>query len=213
VIIDERGVTRHGLFRTHTLGWPEIRDYRLRIDLAGEPMPLRGMIDTGWTDFVPAVDVAAVASGRRRIRLAVELIGGSGRSVAFGALRFRGANEAIPQILERLAPRLEAEARAELAARRRVTFGPLELSSEGVRWRARKQLTRERVETIELFDSYPVRLRVMERHKVLSFGSVVTANVPRLHVALALAEELGYRVRGRKLMAALAGPVASNIPA
>lgn len=64
-------------------------------------------------------------------------------------------------------------------------------------------LPHDAVECVELFNSSPVRLRVMARGKVWPYGQANTADLPNLVAALELAEALGYRVRGRELFKSL----------
>jgi hypothetical protein len=192
VIVDPHGVTRRGLVRTHTLAWADVREYRLTIELHGQaPDLLYLLLDDLLTTALLARDIVAGYRGRSRIRLSIDLIGQADH-VEFGALRFRGANEVIGDILPRIQPRLAAAARAELAAHGMVRFGPLALAPDAITWGASAPLPREDVESVELIDTSPARLRVMAKRKVLPYGQAATAEIPNLGVAFQLSRELGY---------------------
>jgi hypothetical protein len=203
VIVDDRGVTRRGLFRTRSLAWDDIRDYRLTIQLRGLAPDALYVLDSGLADVLWLTDAIRAAQGQSRVAFGIELHGDGGRRLEFNWRRFRGTTLAIAAILARIAERLAAPARAELAAHGTVRFGPLQLARHGVQWGDDPPLAREAIESIELFDTSPVRLRVMARGKVWPYGQAPTRRIPNLTAALELAESLAYRVRGRELFAAL----------
>jgi hypothetical protein len=60
------------------------------------------------------------------------------------------------------------------------------------------------VESVELFNSSPVRLRVMAKRKVWPYGQAELADIPNVAAALELAERQRYPVYGRELLARLA---------
>jgi hypothetical protein len=196
VRVDDRGVTRHSLIRTHSLAWDEIRDYRLTIEMRGAKLEVLYLVD--WLNLaLIARDVRRGIHGEHRFRLGIELLGDSER-VAFN-WRFRAVPMAIAQILERIFPPLAARAHAQLAAGGIARFGPLALAEHGIQWGDRPPLPREAVESVELFNSSPVRLRVMAHDKAWPYGQAETADIPNIAAALEIAERLGYRVRGREL--------------
>ena len=80
-----------------------------------------------------------------------------------------------------------------------MSFGALGLARDKVAWGARS-LAHGEVESIELFDSSPVALRVMKRGKVLPWAKARLEDIPNPRVALELASELGLPVRGRELL-------------
>ena len=85
-------------------------------------------------------------------------------------------------------------------------FGPLTIGEHAIRWGDKPALARAAVESVELFNSSPVRLRVMARRKVWPYGQAELADIPNLAAALELAEQQGYPVRGRELLASLGAP-------
>lgn len=201
VLIDDHGVTRHSLIRTHALAWDEIRDYRLKIEMRGAKLEVLYLVD--WLNLVLiARDVRTGLHGDHRFRLGIELLGESQR-VAFN-WRFRAVPMAIAQILERICAPLLVRARAHLRADGLVRFGPLALAEHGIQWGSRPPLPRDQVESVELFNSSPVRLRVMEHDKAWPYGQAPTAEIPNISAALEIAKTLGYRVRGRELFRAFA---------
>ena len=200
VILDDAGVTRRGLFRTRSLAWDAIRDYRLCVVLRGEEaLASYGLAlpKHDGSDFVRAMH------GESRRELAIELRGDGGRHLAISWQRFRNTDAAIAEILRRLRARLTERARTQLKIRGMASFGPLELAPHAVQWASRPPLAHDAVEAIELFDASPAQLRVMARGKVWPYGHAPTGHVPNVVTALELAEELGYRVRGTQLIAPL----------
>lgn len=199
VIVDDRGITRDRLIRTSFLAWEDIRDYRMTVEIRGGKLEVLYLLD--WVNLLLiARDVARGLRGDHRFRLGLELIGDRDR--VFFNWRFRGVAMAIDRVLGRIAPPFAATARATLAREGLVRFGPLTLAADGVQWNELPPLPRERVETIELFNSSPVRLRVMARDKPWPYGQANTADIPNLAAVLQIAEQLGYRVRGRELLVA-----------
>lgn len=200
VVLDDHGITRTSLFSTQALPWGEIDDYRLTFEMTGGFPELLYFVD--WIETALFVlDVVNAARGKSNVRLGIELRGAA-RSLRFN-WRFRDVTRAIAHVLDRIGPRVATNARARLATDRCVGFGDLVISEREVRWGNKPPLLREDVESIELFDSSPVRLRVMQRGAVLPYGQSPTAVVPNVHAALEIASSLGYRVRGGELLTAL----------
>ena len=200
VVIDDRGVTRRGLVSTASLAWDEIVDYRLTAELVGVN---RSVVDV--SDVVQAIRIASTAidayRGRDRFRFGIAL-GSDTRRLGFGG-GFRHAELAVAMILNRVCPPLGRRARAAFEQAGVGQFGPLALADDGIGWAGKPPLPRAHVDAIDLFDSSPVRLRVMARGKAFPYASVRLAQIPNLVAALDLARALGYRVRGRPLLAAI----------
>jgi hypothetical protein len=197
VVVDERGVTRRGL-STSSLAWDEIVDYRLTAVLLGVNRPVIYL-----SDVLEAIRIATTAidayRGRDRFGFGIAVFGAT-RRVRF-SWRFPDAQLAIAMILNRLCRPLGRRARTAFERDGVGRFGPLTLADHGIEWLGKPGLPRARVEHIDLFDSSPVRLRVMARGKAFPYASVRLADIPHLVAALDLARALGYRVRGRELLA------------
>lgn len=201
VVVDDRGVTRYFLRSAATIAWDEIRDYRLTIEIRGARLEVLYLVR--WIDMLLlANDVRNGYRGDHRLRFGIVLLGDRTR-VAFN-WRFRAADLAIAQILGRVHDRLAPPVHAGFARHGIAQFGPLTIGAHAVRWADRPPLARARVESIELFNSSPIRLRVMARGKVLPYGQAELGDLPNLVAALELAEQQGYPVHGRALLARLA---------
>jgi hypothetical protein len=201
VLLDDTGVTRRYALSEASIAWDEIRDYRLKIEIRGARLEVLYLVR--WIDMLlMANDVRNGYRGDHRLRFGIALLGDRTR-VAFN-WRFRGVEVAIAQILKRIHPRLAAPAQREFAHHGIARFGPLTIGEHAIRWGDRPALARAAVESIELFNSSPVRLRVMARHKVWPYGQAELGDVPNLAAALELAEQQRYPVRGRELLARLA---------
>ena len=200
IVIDDSGVTRHGVFSTTFVGYDEIEDYRLTIGLTGHAPELLYLIE--GVNLLPILnDVRRGMKGEHRFRFGIELVGRT-RSVSFN-WRFRDAGLGIAAILKRITPRLSELIRAEVANTGAARFGTLHLSSQTVQIGTRDPLRQGDVESIELFDSSPIKVRVMKRGKVLPYGTLRMKDVPRIHALFETAEAFGYPVKGRNLLAAL----------
>lgn len=204
VVVDDTGVTRHFLRSAASIAWDEIRDYRLTIEIRGARIEVLYLVR--WLDvLLMANDVRSGYRGDHRFRFGIALLGDDQR-VAFN-WRFRGVELAIAQVLRRIHPRLAAPVHAGFARRRIAQFGPLTVGDHALHWRDKPVLPRAAVESVELFNSSPIRLRIMARNKILPYGQAALADIPNLVAALELAAQLGYPVRGRELLARLAlGP-------
>jgi hypothetical protein len=201
VVVDDTGVTRHYLLSAASIAWDAIRDYRLRIEIRGARPEVLYLVR--WIDMLlMAHDVHNGYRGDHRFRFGIELLG-EGTRVAFN-WRFRGVDIAIAQILRRIHPRLVIPAQVELARHGITQFGALTIGKHAIRWGNKPALVRSKVESVELFNSFPIRLRVMARHKVWPYGQADLADIPNVVAALEIAEQQGYRVRGRELLARLA---------
>lgn len=201
VVIDDAGVTRHFALSTVSIGWDEIRDYRLTIEIRGARLEVLYLLR--WLDLILiANDMRNGYRGDHRFRFGIALLGDSA-AVAFN-WRFRAADLAIAQILRRIHARLAQPVHADFARHRIARFGPLTIGEHAIRWGDRPALPRARVESIELFNSSPLRLRVMAKGKIWPYGHAELGDIPNLLAALELAERHGYPVRGRELLPRLA---------
>jgi hypothetical protein len=201
VVVNDSGVTRYFLRSAASIAWDEIRDYRLTIEIRGARLEVLYLVR--WIDvLLVANDVRNGYRGDHRMRSGIVLLGDHAR-VAFN-WRFRGAEIAIARILHRVHGRLAAPVHAGFARHGIAQFGPLTIGEHAIRWADKPPLARVRVESIELFNSSPIRLRVMARRKVLPYGQAELGDIPNLAAALELAEQQGYPVHGRGLLARLA---------
>ncbi|HEX4456302.1 MAG TPA: hypothetical protein VH143_35820 [Kofleriaceae bacterium] len=135
----------------------------------------------------------ALRGDRSEIRLSCELIGEHQRVTLDDCF-------AIDEILHRIGPRLLASARDQLGRDRVATFGRLALARHGVQWETRDPIAFEAVDQISLVDTTPVQLFVHAKHRAWPYAKLALAAVPNVLAMLALAAELGYRVRGRELL-------------
>jgi hypothetical protein len=201
VVVDDTGVTRHYALRHASIAWDEIRDYRLTIEIRGARLEVLYLVR--WLDMaLVANDIRRGYRGDHRFRFGIVLLG-DGKHVAFN-WRFRGVEMAIAQVLRRIHPRLAAPVHAEFARHGIAQLGPLTIGAHAIRWGDKPPLARALVESVELFNSSPLRLRVMARRKVLPYGQAELGDIPNLAAALELAEQQGYPVRGREFLARLA---------
>jgi hypothetical protein len=198
IVIDDRGVTRQGPTHGDTIGWDEIRDYRLTIEV----QPLNDLLTNGVPvlgELLMLADVVRGYRGESNVKLGIDLHG-PGKHVGFN-WRFVDVELGIAHVLQRIGKRLVDQAREQLAATGVAQFGPIELLSDEVRW-GKKVIERDAVESIELFDSSPAELRVMARGKALPYAHAPTAEIPNLCGLLQIASGLGYRVKGAGLLEA-----------
>lgn len=201
VIVDDTGVTREFAWSRKSIGWDEIRDYRLKIEIRGARLEVLYLIK--WIDLaLLAADIRNGYRGDHRFRFGIELRGDHKR-LAFN-WRFLGVEIAIAQILRRIHPRLAAPVQAGFASHGIAQFGPFTIGEHALRWGEKPILARAAVERIELFNSSPLRLRVMARRKIWPYGQAALAGIPNLAAALELAEQQGYPVHGRELLSRLA---------
>lgn len=192
VWIDDDGVTRRGILSGRkAMRWDEIDDYRL--DVRMRPSPLGNLVRFG--------SYSPLLSGSGGLFYSIELRSGARR------LRidpfFAHMPRVIGLVVARIGDRLAERARAQLRQSGTARFGPLRLAPHAVQWADREPLPRQRVETIDLLDTSPVRLRVMELRRVFAYGSAATRKIPTLHAVLAIARELGYPVRDGEVVRAL----------
>jgi len=200
LVIDDTGVTRRFALSAASIAWDEIRDYRLKIEIRGARLEVLYLVR--WIDLLlMANDVRRGYRGDHRLRFGMVLLGEHKR-VAFN-WRFRGVEVAIAQILKRVHPQLMVPVQTGFARHGIAQFGPLTIGEHAIRWDARPALARAAVESVELFNSSPVRLRIMARRKVWPYGQAELADIPNVAAALELAEQQGYPVRGRELLASL----------
>jgi hypothetical protein len=197
LIVDDHGVTRARLIRRQSLAWDEIRDYRLTIEMRGARIEVLYLVDiVNAALFIR--DFIRGMRGKHSYRVGLELIGEHER--VFFNWRFKGVAMAIARVLDRIAEPLAQPARDTLARDRIVSFGPLTLSADAVQWADKPPLAHASVEAIELFNSSPVRLRVMTRDKTWPYAQAPLAHIPNVCAVIELAGTLGYRVRGLELL-------------
>jgi hypothetical protein len=191
IVIDERGVVRHGLFRTRELAWDDVEEYRL--DLRSRVAAIDPYV-YGTTPVGEALHTREVLAGRGVVYLvSLELRAADRRLVI--DWRFRDAHLAVGDIIARLDRRVIERAASEPVA----TFGDLRLSSASVHWRD-KTLASGQVEAIEVFHASPFQLRVMARGEAWPWLARPLREVPNVCSALAIAAELGYEVRRSSLL-------------
>lgn len=201
VVVDDTGVTRRFALSAASIAWDEIRDYRLKIEIRGSRFEVLYLVR--WIDMLlMANDVRNGYRGDHRLRFGIVLLG-EHKHVAFN-WRFRGVEVAIAEVLKRIHPRLALPVQTGFARHGIAQFGPLTVGEHAIRWGDKPALPRAAVESIELFNSSPVRLRVMARRKVWPYGQGELADIPNVAAALELAEQQRYPVRGRELLARLA---------
>jgi hypothetical protein len=201
VVVDDTGVTRHGLWSSRSIAWPDILDYRLTVEIRGAKLEVLYLIDN-LNLLLIANDVYKGYRGNHRFRFGIRLLGATDE-LAFN-WRFRGVALAISQIVRRIHPLLARQTRAAFELTGIGRFGLLALTDHGIQWAGDPALPRDQVECVELFNSSPVQLRVMAKHKVWPYCRAPLADIPNLAAALRLARALGYPVRGRQLIAPLA---------
>ncbi len=202
VIVDDWGVTRRTVLGEHALAWNDIRDYRIAVEIRGARIEILYLVD--WINaFLIAKDIRNGYRGDHALRFAIGLYGANGARVAFD-WRFRGVASAIAQIYRHIGERLAADAQRRLAATGVARFGPLALAAHGIQWGDDAWLPAGAVESVGLFNSSPLALRVMARGKAWPYGQARTAKIPNIGAALAIAAQLGYPVIGRELFARLA---------
>jgi hypothetical protein len=201
VIVDDTGVTRHGLLSSRSIAWGEILDYRLTVEIRGSRFEVLYLVDY-LNLLLITNDIRKGYRGDHRFRFGIQLFGTT-QQLAFN-WRFRGVELAIAQILRRIHPLLARQARAAFELTGVGRFGLLALADRGIQWAARPALPRDEVECVELFNSSPVQLRVMAKHRTWPYCRAAMAEIPNIAAALELARALGYAVRGRELVARLA---------
>jgi hypothetical protein len=196
VVIDDHGVSRKGLLREHVLAWDDIEGYQLTIELGGGP--------SMFFDLNPVADLQEVIDGLRgnsTVRCGLELHGGD-TTVDFD-WAFDDVNLAIAHVLGRLHPRLMSAMRAQLREARALVAGDLRITKTELVWGKRETLALDEVESIELFNSSPVNLRVMKHGKTWPYAQVAMKEIANVIEVLELTRELGYPVRGIQLLDAL----------
>jgi len=194
-------VTRKGLRQTSHVGWDEITDYRLTIELTGTFATVPFGFDPDLAELEELVNVLHGIEGARTYRMGIALHGGA-VPVVFD-WRFRDEQLAIAHVIATVHPRLTAAARARLSATGSIAFGPMALTSAAIDWYGHAPIASVDVEKVELFDDTPVSLRVMKRGEVWPYAKTELANVPNVVTALQLARDLGYVVHGLELLEAL----------
>lgn len=189
LIVDDTGITREKLFRTRRIEWAEVREYRLGLTPHSRTEFNRvfgGLYGLG-EDFV-----AGLRGDRRSMRYDFELIGDVRRLLV--NWRFDHVELAIEEALRRIGPRLLDE------ARRSPRFGPLAIHAHAIAWKTKPPLAHAAVEALEISDTAPRRLRVLQRGRTFAYASANLSAIPNVLHALELAEELAYRVRGREVL-------------
>jgi hypothetical protein len=197
VIIDDTGVTRHRALSTQSIGWDEIRDYRLTIEIRGARLEVLYLVHL-IPVLLMANDVRNGYRGAHRFRAGIELLGDDKR-VAFN-WRFKGVELAIAQVLQRIHPALARPVHDGFARTGIARFGDLTIGEHAIRWGDKPLLLRGAVERIELFNSSPIRLRVLAKRKAWPYGQAELSDIPNLGTALELATRQGYPVGGLELL-------------
>jgi len=200
LIVDERGITRTKLFGRETILWDDVRDYRVKVEFrARDPNVL-------WNNPITDVkNVVAAFRGNSKRRYGMTLFGESSR-VAFN-WRFRDVELAIAFAIEQVDTRITRASRAILEQGGEIRFGKLRLAAAGLLLGG-AYLSATQVEAIELFDASSLELRVMRKGKVWPLATMKFHTVPNPYSALAIAEELGYVIKGRELLPRFAPPEA-----
>lgn len=194
VVVDDHGVTQRFLFRTRALAWAEIDDYRLTIEPRASRAATQIVLDTIQARGSHDVHLDHAYFKTR--------VCGASREITFVGWFFDIA-QATNLMFAKLHQRLSAAAAAALARDGVAQFGPLTLADHEIQWQGQPPIPREAVDSVEVYDSSPVSLRVTARGTILPYGKASTAKIPNLGAALDLATSLGYRVRGRDLFTAL----------
>jgi hypothetical protein len=200
LIVDEHGITRTKLFGRETILWEDVRDYRVKVEFRARDANVL------WNN--PITDVKNVVEafrGNSKRRYGMTLFGESTR-VAFN-WRFRDVGLAIAFAIEQIDTRITNVSRALLERGGEIRFGKLRLAAGGILVGS-AFLGASQVEAIELFDASSLELRVMRKGKVWPVATMKFHTVPNPYSALAIAEELGYVVKGRELLPRFAPPIA-----
>ena len=200
LIVDEHGITRTKLFGRETILWDDVRDYRVKVEFRAR--------DPNVFFHNPITDVKNVVEafrGNSKRRYGMTLFGESTR-VAFN-WRFRDVGLAIAFAIEQIDTRITNVSRALLERGGEIRFGKLRLAAGGILVGS-AFLGASQVEAIELFDASSLELRVMRKGKVWPLAKMKFHTVPNPYSALAIAEELGYVIKGRELLPRFAPPIA-----
>jgi hypothetical protein len=196
LIVDDDGITRKRLIRRQRIEWADVRGYRLGV----QPMNATGELGRGFGgDFAAVIDLVSAARGKaKRRRYTLELLGVHGRFVV--NWRFTYVEAAIEEALRRIGPPLLADARRVLAEQNVVAFGGLAMRAEALQWKSSEPLARAAVESLAIIDTSPFTLAIQRRGRAWPYARIKLDAIPNVLVALAVAEELGYRVQGRELL-------------
>lgn len=196
LVVDDAGITRHRMIRTQRIAWDDIIGYRLGVVFENATGAWGRSF--GWDLAVIEDFIAALKGKRTAKRLSCELIAAQTRLMV--NWRFSYVESAIDEIMRRVGPRLLASSERELEQTRVARFGDLVLSERGVQWRKRDPLAFEAVEDLAIIDSTPVQLAVHRRGRAFAYARFDLDDIPNVLVALEIAHQLGYRVRGRELL-------------
>jgi hypothetical protein len=196
LIVDDTGVTRERMIRTQRIAWADVRGYRLRVAPTNATGELGRVFGGGIAVVVDFVSALRGRSNKRRYSL--ELVGV--RTSLLLNWRFEDVELAIAEALRRIGPPLLADARRVLAERSFVAFGDLAMRAEALQWKSHDPLARAAVEALEIVDTSPFTVAIQRRGRALPYARARLEAIPNVLAALELAEELGYRVRGRELL-------------
>ena len=191
--IDDAGVTSRHWFRSRTLRWDEIRDYRIRI----RPYWKR----FGTREELPRRHVPAnsheVAASDMRVRLSLhgDAFTVTGERDGLDGLQL--SNDVLPRLHARLG-RVAHDAIAR--------FGSLTICDREIQWRDDPPLAREDVDGFDIVAvESPAVLGGKVELRVLRAGepycAAELAELPNIGGLVEVAAALGYRVRGRDLLA------------
>jgi hypothetical protein len=196
LIVDDDGITRKRLIRRQRIAWADVLGYRLGV----RPMNATGELGLVFgREVASAIDLVSAARGKStRRRHTLELVGSHARLVV--NWRFTYVEAAIEEALRRIGPPLLADARRVLAEQSVVAFGDLAMRAEALQWKSKPPLARAAVESLAIIDTSPFTLAIQRRGRAWPYARIKLDGIPNVLVALAVAEELGYRVQGRELL-------------
>lgn len=192
VSIDDHGITRERLLRgTRTLAWDQIEAYHLTIEAGVESDLLSNLNPMNFL-------LGGSYGGRAIWQYGIVLVGGE-THIEFD-WSFEAATRVIAHVLRTIHDRMMSITRARLRDTGLLSAGDLRIAATEVQWRSDAPLRLEDVESIEFFNSSPVRMRVMKYEKVLPYAHCEMSDVANIIEVLEVAREIGYPVRGIELL-------------
>lgn len=188
LILDDKAVTRTGVFGRKTIAWDDVLEYRLSVDYVRKD-------PNGFQPRVPFLNLITGVRDPMFRLCGIELRSKQAR-VAFN-WRFRDIDQAIGYAVSNVEPRLTRIALESVRDRGVSAYGDFEVSRESV-VHQKQATSAEKIEAFEIVASAPLEFRVVR--KDTSFIWRPLQRVPNPHTLLAVAEQLGYVVRGRELL-------------
>jgi hypothetical protein len=204
LVVDDTGVTSRGWVHSRTLGWDEIRDYRIRVRpywttrlaTMNEPWPRR------HAEHAPPAESYELGFSDMQLELALHgddlTLVGEGE----GLDGLQLSNDVLPRLHRRLGV-------AALEQGPLVRFGSLAISERGIQWGDDAELSREHVEGIAVValaspstTGGKLELRVM-RFGGHPYHAMELVDLPNIGGLVEVAGAFGYRLRGRDLLASL----------